>query len=55
MSSSDNLHIFGVFVAPFLIVDVWPVGCCMVYDGMDAGAANSQCWFYLKLEGGKVC
>ena len=53
MSSSDNLHIVGMFVAPSPIVDIWPVSCCLVYDGTAAGTATSRCWFYLKLEGGK--
>ena len=50
----DNLHIVGVFSTPLPIVDVvWPVNCCLVYNGTAAGTASSQCWFYLKLEGGK--
>ena len=53
MPSSDDLHIAGVFGVPSPIVDVWPVGCCLVYNGMATGTATSQCWFYLKLEGGK--
>ena len=53
MSSSDNLDIVGVFVAPLPIVDVRPVGCCLVYDGTAAGTATSRYWFWLKLEGGK--
>ena len=53
MSSLDNLHIVGMFDAPPQIVDIWPVGCCFVYDGTVAGTMTSRCWFYLKLEGGK--
>ena len=49
----DSLHIAGVFGALLLIVDVWPVSCCLVYDGMAAETATSRCWFYLNLEGGK--
>ena len=52
MSSSDNLHIVDVFVMPLPIVDVWPVGCCLVYFDTASGTATSQCWFFLKLEEG---
>ena len=53
MSSSDNLHIVGVFGAQSPIVDAWPVSCCLVYNGVAAGTATSWCLFYFKLEGGK--
>ena len=53
MTSSGNLHIVGVFGAPSPIVDVWPVSCCLVYNGVAAGTATSCCLFYLKLEGKK--
>ena len=53
MSSSDNLHIVDVSVVLLPIVDIWSVGCCLVYDGMAAGTTTSWCRFYLKLEGGK--
>ena len=49
----DSLHIASAFSVLSLIVDVWSVSCCLVYDGTAAGTATSRWWFYLKLEEGK--